>query len=256
MTGLEIAALVAAIAGAAMQYQASSEAESRTQQAIARSLDSQDKLQKEAEAKALAAAEKFNPKDRLAEQAQLAEEITANLSAPVSESQAIRSEQQTTQGNVSDDYTTAKAKSDLNSIKSAEALARLLGKSTSANRLRMNEGIRIMDAGQAIDQLHNFSQGQRNADALAIQQASLIDPTKQFAGSVLTSLGTAGLMSGAGSAGNVTEAGTAAKYGTDVGSQQTATLFAQDAAMAGGNSGWFSPNWLSGIKSAMNKKVI
>lgn len=207
MTGLEIAALVALIAGAAVQYQANSEAQDRQQSQIRRSLEAQDKLQREAESKAMATASKFSPKDRMAEQAQLEAQITEGLIAPVSESQAIRAEQQTTQGNVSGDYTTAKAASDATALKNADALARLLGKTTSANRLRMNEGVRLMDTGMAIDQLNNFSKGQQGADSIAIQQAGLVDPGKVFAGQLLSAAGSAGLMYGG--------AGGAAKGGAD-----------------------------------------
>jgi len=235
MTGLEIAALVALIASAGVQYKASTDAQERQQQEIQRSLEAQDKLQKEAETKALTTAKTYDPKDRIQEQAAIENAISTELLAPVSESQQIRAQQQTTQGNVSDDYTTAKAKSDVNALKSAESLARLLGKTTSSNRLRMNEGIRLMDTGQGIDQLNSFSRGQQAADRIAIQQAGNIDPGMVFAGQLLGAAGTAGLAYGG--TGAVTEAGTAAKYGTDVGSQQTATLFAQDAAMGAQGGG-------------------
>ncbi len=194
----EIAALIASIAGAAMQYKASSDAAERQQAQIRQSLENQRRLQREAEQKALTRAKEFAPEDRKAEQAKIEQQITQELIEPVSESQAIRAEQQTTQGNVSQDYTTAKAQSDLNAIKAAEGLARLLGKTTSANRLRMNEAIGLMDTGQAIDQLASFSRGQGGADDIAIQQAGRVDPGMQFAGSLLQGVGTAGLMSGQG----------------------------------------------------------
>lgn len=201
------AALAAMVAGAAIQYQSQTEAQERQQQQIQRSLAAQEELQKRAESKAMATAEKFAPKDRLTEQNAIADQIAAELIAPVSDSQAIRAQQQTTQGNVSDDYTTAKATSDANALKNADALARLLGKTTSANRLRMNEGIRLMDTGMAIDQLNSFSKGQQAADAIAIQQAGLVDPGKVFAGQLLSAAGSAGLMYGGAAAG-------AAKAGT------------------------------------------
>jgi len=207
------AALAAMVAGAAVQYQANQEAQERQQAQIRRSLEAQEKLQREAESKAMKTAERFNPKDRMAEQAQLEAAITEGLLAPVSDSQAIRAEQQTTQGNVSGDYTTAKAASDANALKNADALARLLGKTTSANRLRMNEGIRLMDTGMAIDQLNNFSKGQQGADSIAIQQAGLVDPGKVFAGQLLSAAGSAGLMYGAAQG-----AKTAADVGTTAGS--------------------------------------
>lgn len=203
ISGTAIAQIIAAVvaaAGAAVQYQETQDANDRQQSTIRNSLDAQERLQKEAEKKALDTADKFKPQDRLKEQAALEENITKDLTAPVSESQQIRAQQQTTQGDVSNDYSTAKAKSDLNTMKSAEALARLLGKTTSANRLRMNEGIRLLDAGQDQDTLANLSRGQQRADGIRIQQAGVTDPGAMFAGSLMQSLGTAYLGSGLGAA--------------------------------------------------------
>ena len=194
MTGLEIAALVAMFAGAAQQYQASQEAQERQQQAITNSLNAQDELQKRAEKTALDAAAKFDPSRRMQNQAELEEQITAGLLAPVSESQQIRSENAGVQGNVSKDYSSAKAAADLNTLKTAESMARLLGKTTASNRLRMNEGIDLMDAGQSIDQLNSFSRGQQGASNIAIQQAGLLDPSKVFIGNILQAAGSAGMM--------------------------------------------------------------
>lgn len=196
MEPFSIAALVASVVGAGMQYKASTDAQERQQREIRAGLDSQRALQLQAEKKSTDAASKFETPKRQEEQAQIADQITADLMAPVSESQAIRSSQQTTQGNVSSDYTTAKAASDLNAIKSAQNLARMMGKTSSANRLRMNEGIRLMDTGQDIDRLANFSSGQAGADGVAIQQAGMVNPGQVFMGSLLQAGGSAGLMSG------------------------------------------------------------
>lgn len=241
MTGLEIAALVALIASAGVQYKASTDAQERQQQEIQRSLEAQEKLQREAETKALTTAKTYDPKDRMAEQAAIENAISTELLAPVSESQQIRAQQQTTQGNVSDDYTTAKAKSDVNALKSAEQLARLLGKTTSSNRLRMNEGIRLMDTGQGIDQLNSFSRGQQAADRIAIQQAGNIDPGMVFAGQLLGAAGTAGLAYG-GSAGAVTGADTAAANATadPIATLNAAKGWTGAGAGAGGSMAWLN----------------
>jgi hypothetical protein len=200
MDPITIAALVAAVAGAGIQYKASSDAQERQRREIAASLQAQRELQMQAEKKAMDAASGYETPKRAAEQEQLAADIEQSLIQPVSESQAIRAQQQTTQGDVSGDYATAKAAADLETMKQAEQLARLLGKTTSASRLRMNEGIRLMDTGQAVDQLAGFSRGRQGADNIAIQQAGLVDPGQVFLGSLLQSAGSAGLMAGGGSA--------------------------------------------------------
>lgn len=201
ISGTTIAALAAMLAGAGLQYKASTDAQKRQQDEIRAGLASQKALQLKAEQRALETAATFDTPKRADEQAVIADALTQEMMAPVSESQNIRAQQQTTQGNVSGDYTTAKAASDLNSMKAAQSLARMLGKSSSANRLRMNEGIRLMDAGQDIDRLGSFSRGQAGADGVAIQQAGLVNPGMQFAGSLLQSAGSAGLMRGGGNTG-------------------------------------------------------
>lgn len=201
MDPITIAALAAMVAGAGIQYKASTDAQERQQREIMASLEAQRALQMEAEKKAMGAAAEFETPKRAAEQQQIAADIEQALIQPVSESQAIRAEQSTTQGNVSDEYTTAKAKSELETVKQAEQLARLLGKTTSAGRLRMNEGIRLMDTGQDVDRLAGFSRGQAGADNIAIQQAGQVSPGSVLAGQLLMAAGSAGLMSGGGAAG-------------------------------------------------------
>lgn len=200
MDPFTIAALVAMVAGAGVQYKASTDAQKRQQQEIRTGLASQKELQLKAEKRALDTAATFDTPKRAEEQAVIADELTQEMMAPVSESQNIRAAQQTTQGDVSNDYSTAKAASDVNAIKTAQSLAKLLGKSSSANRLRMNEGIRVLDAGQDIDRLGGFSRGQAGADGIAIQQAGQVDPGMVLAGSLLQSAGSAGLMYGGGGA--------------------------------------------------------
>lgn len=199
MDPITIASLIAMVAGAGVQYKASQDAQERQQREIAASLAAQRDLQMQAEKKAMGAAKEFETPKRTAEQQQIATDIEQQLIKPVSESQAIRAEQSTTQGNVSDEYTTAKAKSELETVRQAEQLARLLGKTTSAGRLRMNEGIRLMDTGQEIDQLGSFSRGRAGADNIAIQQAGQVSPGSVLAGQLLMAAGSAGLMKGAGS---------------------------------------------------------
>lgn len=193
-----IASIVATLAGSAIQYKASSDAQKRQQAEIQRSLENQERLQREAEQKALTKAAEFDPADRKQQQAEIADQITTELIKPVSESQAIRAEQQGTVGNVSSDYDAAKTRADLNTMKNAENLARLLGKTSSASRLRMNEGIGLMDTGQEIDMLANFSRGQQAADNIAIQQAGQVSPGMSAVGGALQGIGTAGLMSSGG----------------------------------------------------------
>ncbi len=198
MDPLTIAALTAVIGGAGLQYKAQTDAANARNREIAQSLMNQRKLQVEAEKKALDTAQTFNTPDRMKEQAALEQTIEQGLMQPVSDSQAIRAQQTTTQGNVSNEYQTAKAASDAAVLKDAHMLARLMSKTTGANRLRMNEGLRMMDASMDIDRLGSFSRGQNAADQVAIEVAGRPDAGMQLAGGVLQGLGTVGLMGGFG----------------------------------------------------------
>lgn len=198
MDPFTIVSLIAAVAGAAMQHDANRKAQERMEAETRRSLENQRRLQMHAEKRALDTASTYETPRRQAEQGEIAEQITQELIAPVSESQAIRQSQQATQGNVSEDYLTARVASNLNALKQAEQMARLLGKATSASRLRINEGIRLMDAGMDVDRLGSFSRGQAGADRIAIDAAGRTDPGQMFFGALLQAGGAAGLSGGKG----------------------------------------------------------
>lgn len=223
MDPFTIAALVAMVGGAAMQYKASTDASKRAERETLASLDRQRQFQLMAEKKAAETANEYLPEDRKKEQKQIEEQITAELTAPVTEAQNINNATSTTQGDVSDDYTLAKAASNVNRLKSAETLARLLGRTTSANRLRQNEAIRFADAVGSVNRIGNFARGQYNADQLAIENAAIPDAGLQLAGGLTSSLGGAALMGGA--------SGTIGKlFGQGAGqTEQAAAQFAKNA---------------------------
>lgn len=194
MDPLDIASLFSMLAGTATQYKASTDAQSRQRAAIEQSLQRQADFSKKATQKALDVAQQFDPNNRIARQDVIQADTQKQLETPVLESQVARADGQTVVGNVSKDYTAAKATSDLNQLKATSDLARLLSKSTSAARLRQNEAIDLMNAGQSIDQINNFAGGQKNADAIGIQQAGLMDPNLMLVGQLLSGGGQAGLM--------------------------------------------------------------
>lgn len=194
MDFFDIASLFSMLAGTATQNRASNDAAARQNQAISESLQRQAEFSKRATQRALDVAQQFDPNTRIARQGQIETQIQSDLQTPVLESQVARANGQQVVGNVSKDYTAAKATSDLNQLKATQDLARLLSKSTSAARLRQNEAIDLMNAGQAIDQLNNFSAGQRTADEIGIKQAGLLDPNLLLSGQLLSGAGQAGLM--------------------------------------------------------------
>lgn len=200
MEPITIAALVAMAASAYMQKQATDEANQRANSEMQRSLENQRQLQIEAENRAMSEAKKFAPVDRIANQQKIEEDLNTELIAPVEKNFTAISKNAGTTGNVSDDYNKAKGQSDLNVLKSSRDLARIMSKISAGNRLRMNEGVNLMDTGRDIDMLNNFSRGQQGADNVAIQRAGQINANKVFAGQLLGALGSAGMIHGATSA--------------------------------------------------------
>lgn len=252
MTGLEIGALIAMLAGSAMQYKSNTDAAKRAQEATLRSLANQDQLTRKSEKKALDQAQEFNIDDRKAEQQQIEQQLAQEFIAPVDSAQAINSQVATTQGDVSNDYSSAKTASDLNVMKNARNLAGLMAKTTGAGRLRTNEAIRMTDTAAGIDRLGNFARGQAGADQIAIQNAGRPDAGLQLAGGLLSAAGSAGVsgaFSGASGAGSSPALGGGGGF-SGIGSQANGLT----AAGGTGVSGVVIPNasagssWLPGLK--------
>lgn len=195
--------IIAMLGGTALQYKAANDASKRATQETLRSLARQDQFQRQAEKKAMDTAQEFAPQDRAAAQDRIEAELSEQFIKPVESAQQINNAQTTTQGNVSDDYTAAKTKSNAEQMATAQTLARLMGKTTAAGRLRSNEALRMADTASDIDRLGNFSRGQAAVDEIAIKAAARPDAGLQLAGGLLSAIGGYGLMQGAGTAGTV-----------------------------------------------------
>ncbi|MBC2768557.1 hypothetical protein [Pusillimonas minor] len=196
MDPFTIAGLVAAIGGAFIQNQAQQSAAARQQRAIQDSLARQQELQRQAEQAALRKANEFSPDDRLEKQKAIEQQLTTEMLAPVQENAAVRAEAPSVQGDVSEDYSTARASSMAQQAKTAEALARIFGKIGSATQLRQNEAVGLGDTANQIGMLRNFSQGQQAADQAGIQAAGTPSGGAMLAGSILQGVGQVGMMGG------------------------------------------------------------
>jgi hypothetical protein len=231
ISGTTIAAIAAMVAGAALQYKAQTDAQKRRTQETLASLARQDALQKKAEQVAQDASINYDSDKRDSTQQQIADELTQAYTAPVKSANDIAATATTTQGDTSSEYSTAKAKSDLEQMKSAETLARLFGKVGSASKLRNNEALAMSDAAGRVAQLGNYAQGQAGADQIAIQNAGVPDAGMQLAGGLLSAAGSYGIASGAGTAGKVTGTGV-------TGTASTSANAASPFATGGGGIGY------------------
>jgi hypothetical protein len=193
MDPFSIGAIIAALAGAALQYKASSDARRRQQQQIQQNLQIQDRLQRQGEQAALDRAKQFAPQAREEKQQQLEQQITDNLLQPVEQAQPAMQDQAKVQGNVSSDYLAASARSQSDQLKSAQALASILGKTMGANRLRTGEALDLAETGSYIDRLHNYAAGSGAAGQIGIQQAGVPNGGETLLGGLLQAGGTAGV---------------------------------------------------------------
>lgn len=191
-----IAALIAAIAGAALQAKASSDARRNQQRVIQENLMRQQGFQREAEQAALDRAKEFAPEVRQEKQQQLEQAATEQMIQPVEQAAPAMQDQSAVQGNVSADYTAGRAKSQAEQLRSANALASILGKITGAGRLRQNEALGMAETGQFIDRLKSFSRGSQGAADIGISQAGTPNGGAMLGGAALQGLGALG-MSGA-----------------------------------------------------------
>ena len=193
---LAIAGLIASIAGAGISYQSSANAAKKAQEASLNAMRHQQELQRQAERSAMDTAQNFRTENREEQQQQIQNRLEQEYSAPAIDAQTINAQAATTQGDVSGDYQTKKAVSDANVESLAKNFARMMARAGAAKQLRTNEAYDMSDAASRIGLLQNFSQGQEKIDRLAIQDAANSGETGNMLGSLLTSLGTAGMMYG------------------------------------------------------------
>lgn len=200
MGPLAIAGLISMIAGAAVQQQAAASARRNQQRLIQENLMRQQGFQREAEQAALDRAKDFAPEVREDKQKQLEQEATQQMIQPVEQAAPAMQEQSAVQGNLSQDYTAGRAKSQAEQLRDANALASILGKITGAGRLRQNEALGMAETGQLIDRLKSFSRGSQAAADVGIQQAGIPNGGAMLGGTLLQGLGSVGMMSGLGEA--------------------------------------------------------
>lgn len=197
---LVIGGLIASIVGAGMQYGSATSAAKKSSQASLDAIRRQQEFQRQAEQAAMDNAEDYRTENRMEKQQEIQDRLEQEYSAPALDAQSINAQAATTQGDVSGDYTAAKAASDANVESLAKKFSRLMAKTDSAKQLRTNEAYKIADTASNIGRLQNFSQGQSAVDQMKIQEAANSGSGMNFLGQILSAAGSYGMMSGAGTA--------------------------------------------------------
>lgn len=193
---IAIAGLIASLAGTAISYNSQQQAAKRANAESLAAMRRQQAYQREAEQTALDRAQDYKTENRQEEQQAITDNMEQEYMAPVMSAQAINANTATTQGNVSGDYSAAKAKSDANVDNLAKTFANLMAKTNSAKQLRLNEGYKMADTASNIGRLQSFSQGQSAVDKMKIQDAANSGSTGNFLGNLLSAAGSYGMVKG------------------------------------------------------------
>lgn len=197
MTGMEIAYLVAMIAGTGMTYKANKDAATRQTAAINRDQDRQDELQENNRDLLLETIKKYEPEKRM-EARDLAEtKATDSLtSALTKDREGGTGDISATSGKVSKTYTTDLAKRKVDQLDKSSVLASIMGKVRAPTDLRFEEGLDNSDSASRAGILSAFMKSRATTDQGLIQRAGMPDAGQMLIGDLLKTGGSAGMMSG------------------------------------------------------------
>lgn len=231
-----IGGLIAMLVGAGMNAYATNSANKKAQARLKAAQYELGTAQDKINQQIAAATAEYESGKRVQNQAEEADRISSDIKSDVAESQAIRDSQQETQGNVSNDYTQARATAQQKTVDNANAFADLIGKIRSANTLRLNEGYKLNRYGENIGQLAKNARGNYAVGQAEAQQALHSKDTLKTWGQVIQAIGAAASMYGAVAAAPAAAAGasgSAAGTGITAAGNGAAGLSATGAGASG-----------------------
>lgn len=208
MISLGTAAIIAMIAGTAMQQYANYSANKAAQKQLNAAMYQLDKDGKKITDVIDESAQDFEHDKRAAQQQELAQKVSDEIKGNVAESQALRNESQAVQGNVSNDYLTAREAANDKTMAASNAFADLVGKIRSAAQLRQNEGIGLMKTGQKVDQFARDARGNWQVGQARVNDAMHSKDALKSAGQIVSALGAAMSLGSLAGAGSAAQAGT------------------------------------------------
>lgn len=181
------------LAGAGMQYKASTDASKRQKEQALQSQQRQLAAQNEATAAAAKRAGDFDPTTRQANQQQIQQQLTDTYDRQVSQpqitAQGVQVGSTIPQAQGGTDYLTAKAKEQAKTTASLRGLAALMGRIGSASELRKNEAVGFGDTAGEIGRIQNGAGNIAGIDGIGIQAAGTPNAGMMFAGQVLGAAG-------------------------------------------------------------------
>lgn len=246
---LLIAGIAAMVTGAAAQQYGASLQNKKANAVAQQALLQQSRQREDIQKKVLDAASQYEvPKTEQVLQ-ETADELSQRYAQPVSEAQGIRASQQGTTGDVSDDYSVAKAKSDAEGLQYVQNLANLMGKVNASSRMRMNQGFNLAKVSQDIAQANKFNAMDNNLALMNVQAKANGTNGWNTGGGILQGLGSVLATYGAGAAlaAPAASSGAAASgYGlsTTAGGTGVGSLAAKAGSTLGGTGG---TSWLAAL---------
>ena len=198
MDPVVVGGIIATIVGAAMQQYATYSANKAAQKQLNDAMYQLDEDGKKINDVIGDASQEFDAGKRYTQQQEIAKNVADDIKADVAESQALRNESQAVQGNVSNDYLTAREAANEKTTAASNAFADLVGKIRSAAQLRQNEGINMMKTGQQVDQLARNARGNWQVGQVRVNDAMHSKDDLKAAGAIIQAIGSVASMSGGG----------------------------------------------------------
>lgn len=141
--------------------------------------------------KIMEALPEYETDNRLKQQEALSDQTKQAISQPVENVQLNTATKGGTQGDVSSDYTTARARANAQTLEDVRNLAQMMGAVTSAQRLRQNEGFRLADLQNEINLMNSFNNGNQRVAQLRAQAKAEGQQGWKLGGQIASALGSA-----------------------------------------------------------------
>lgn len=209
-SALLIAALAAA-GGSYMSAEASNAAAQRQADALNTALEKQDGFNRKAEAKAIDNAEQYDMTDRTKRFEDTRQAAGDSLVQSLIKSREESGAPSQASGRLSESFSSDRTSKLADQFQQSVDMARLMGKMRGTQDMLGNEAIMNADYASQLNTIGRNARGSYDAAQPGIISAGKVNSGQVAAGSLLSSLGTAGLGSAFGSAGSLGTAAANAK---------------------------------------------
>lgn len=174
-------------AGTAMQYAAQRDAASKAKKQIGVGEDRNDAYNRDIVQSVTSNAQQYDPSVRQENIKQAQDKAVINLSDYLNRSRPA--EMETSQGRVSDVYTTDRARRVIDTANKSNVVARLMAKIQGVNDLQLNESVNNADNATKVGMLANHRGNMARANAIDVQQAGTPNPGVMLAGAMMRGYG-------------------------------------------------------------------